>query len=141
MMMEPYHSKLMMNRFWVWVKVVQNLELHVNWRNLPVEYDRRGKYDSMQPRWQADAYGSRNPVPMLIGTGGWATFVASPWVQVDLRQKDMGIFVPWKPLEKDKIPQTEKNQDSDCRKGLPPADQVVPGLYDFFVFDAKQPER
>jgi len=57
----------------------------VNWRNLPVEYDRRGLYDSMQPRWQSDAYGSRNPVPMLIGTGGWASFVASPWVQVDLR--------------------------------------------------------
>ena len=34
----------------------------VDWRKLPVEYDRRGRYDSMQPRWQDDAYGSRNPL-------------------------------------------------------------------------------
>ncbi len=111
-----------------------------NWRNLPVEYDRRERYDSMQPRWQSDAYGSRNPAPMLIGTSGWAAFVASPWVQVDLRGKEDGMFIPWKPSDKDPVLQTEKNQWSSTTKGLPPVDNIVPGLYDFFVFDAKSPQ-
>jgi hypothetical protein len=111
----------------------------VNWRNLSVEYDRRGRYDSMQPRWQSDAYGSRNPVPLLIGTGGWALFVAAPWVQVDLQKKDYGILVPWKPSEKDLVLQTEKNQWVSTAKGLPPIDETIPGLYDFFVFDATDP--
>jgi hypothetical protein len=40
------------------------------WREQPVQFDRRGRLDTMQPRWQADMYGSRNPVAMLLGTGG-----------------------------------------------------------------------
>ena len=111
----------------------------INWRSLAVEYDRRGRYDSMQPRWQRDAYGSRNPVPMLIGTGGWAIFVASPWVHADLRNQDKGVFIPWKPDEKDLVPQTEKNQGITAGKGLPPVSEIIPGLYDFFVFDATDP--
>ena len=61
-----------------------------NWRNQPIQFDHRGKIDSMQPRWQSDAYGSRNPVAMLIGTEGWGLFVASPWVHVDLEKKGEG---------------------------------------------------
>src|SRR5262245_46797215 len=34
-----------------------------NFRTLPIEFDRRGRLEDMQPRWQSDAYGSRNPVP------------------------------------------------------------------------------
>ena len=49
------------------------------WREHPVQFDRRGRLDAMQPRWQADMYGSRNPVAMLLGTGGWGLFVAAPW--------------------------------------------------------------
>ena len=94
-------------------------ESNIDWRNLAVEYDRRGKYDSMQPRWQRDAYGSRNPVPMVIGTSGWASFVTSPWVDVDLQHREQGLFIPWKPGEKDNAPQTEKNQGLDRGKGLP----------------------
>jgi len=112
----------------------------VNWRNHSVEYDRSGRYDSMVPRWQRDAYGSRNPVPMVIGTSGWAAFVASPWVQVDLRGKNNGVFIPRKNSEQDKLIQTEQNQWASTAKGLPPLDQVVPGLFDFFVFDASNPE-
>jgi alpha-glucosidase/alpha-D-xyloside xylohydrolase len=93
----------------------------------------------MQPRWQSDAYGSRNPVPMLIGTGGWAIFVAAPWVQVDLRDNDKGNFIPWRPGAKEITPQTEKNQGLNAGKGLPPADKMIPGLYDFFIFDARDP--
>ena len=113
----------------------------VNWRNLPVEYDRRGRYHKMQPRWQADAYGSRNPVAMLIGTEGWAIFVSAPWVEVDLQNKDRGIFNPWKPAGIDSIPQTEKNQGLNQGKGLPPIDKIVPGLFDLFVFDAHDPSQ
>src|SRR5262249_43735215 len=31
------------------------------WRSQAVQFDRRGQLDSMQPRWQSDMYGSRNP--------------------------------------------------------------------------------
>jgi alpha-glucosidase (family GH31 glycosyl hydrolase) len=114
-------------------------EKGINWRNLDVQYDRRGAYDSMQPRWQSDAYGSRNPAAMLIQPASWGIFVASPWVEVDLRDKTHGFFIPWKPAGKENIPQTEKNQGLNLGKGLPPIDKIVPGLYDFFVFDAHSP--
>lgn len=112
-----------------------------DWRNQKVQFDRRASYDSMQPCWQADMYGSRNPVPLVIGTEGWALFVAAPWVQVDLRKDSVGYFIPWKPTGKENIPQNEKNQQLDQGKGLPPIDQIVPGLFDFFVFDAHDPEQ
>ena len=111
----------------------------VDWRELPVQYDRRGVYDSMRPQWQSGAYGSRNPVPMVVGTDGWAIFVAAPWVEVDLTTKDKGFFIPWKPTDMDLIPQDEKNQNLNLAKGLPPVDKIIPGLYDFFVFDAHEP--
>ena len=94
----------------------------------------------MQPRWQADAYGSRNPVPMLIGTEGWGIFVATPWVQVDLTKNDLGIFKPWQPVEMNG-PQTQTNQNLNLGKGLPPSDRIIPGLYDLFVFDAHEPAK
>ena len=49
-----------------------------------VEFDRRGRLHRMRPRWQSNAYGSRNPVALLVGTEGWGLYVATPWVQVDL---------------------------------------------------------
>ena len=108
-----------------------------DWRSLPVQFDRRGQYDSMQPRWQSDAYGSRNPVAMLAGTGGWGIFVVSPWVQVDLRDKEQAAFIPWQPVVQQQ--QNQRNQQLNQGKGLPPSDSIVPGLYDFFVFDAHDP--
>lgn len=108
------------------------------WREQPIQYDRRGKVDSMQPRWQSDMYGSRNPVAMLVGTEGWGLFVATPWVHVDLTAKDKGKFMPWKAPEKI-VEQTERNQQLIAGKGLPPVDKIVPGLYDFFVFDTHDP--
>ena len=57
------------------------------WRSQAVQFDRRGQLDSMEPRWQADMYGSRNPAAMLLGTGGWGLFVTTPWVQVDMRRE------------------------------------------------------
>jgi len=110
-----------------------------NWRQAPVEFDRRGRLHAMQPRWQGDAYGSRNPVPMLIGTAGWALFVATPWGQFDLRAPDHGVFSPWKPTPLDTVVQNQHNQQLALAKGLPPARSVVPGLYDLIVFDAHDP--
>lgn len=109
-----------------------------NWRQLPVEFDRRGRLHRMLPRWQGDAYGSRNPVPLLVGTGGWALFVASPWVQVDLQNKAQGSFIPTPSAGQDG-PQTQTNQHLNQGKGLPPASSFVPGLLDVFVFDAHDP--
>ena len=111
------------------------------WREQPVQFDRRGRLDTMQPRWQADMYGSRNPVAMLLGTGGWGLFVAAPWGQVDLRKADRGVFIPWKPSDAERVPQNERNQQQALAKGLPPPDAVVPGLFDVFVFDAADPAK
>jgi alpha-glucosidase (family GH31 glycosyl hydrolase) len=109
------------------------------WRDQPVQFDRRGALDTMEPRWQSDMYGSRNPAPMLLGTSGWGLFVATPWVQVDLREKDRGRFLPWKPTGATSVPQSERNQQQNLGKGLPPVDGIIAGLYDFFVFDAHDP--
>ena len=111
----------------------------IPWRTAPIEFDRRGRLQDMQPRWQGDSYGSRNPVALMIGTDGWALFVATPWGQVDLRSADHGIYLPWQPTAKDTVQQNEHNQQQAMAKGVPPAASVVPGLYDCIVFDAHQP--
>jgi len=113
----------------------------VPWRTAPVQFDRRGAIDSMQPRWQSDMYGSRNPVAMLVGTGGWALFVATPWVLVDMRDKEKGLFIPYKPGDPNGQPQTQSNQGLNSGKGVHPIDKMVPGLYDLFVFDAHEPSK
>jgi alpha-glucosidase/alpha-D-xyloside xylohydrolase len=111
------------------------------WREQPVQFDRRGTLDTMEPRWQSDMYGSRNPVAMLLGTGGWGLFVAAPWVQVDLRRRNRGVFIPFTPTGKENAPQTERNQQQSLGKGIPPIDQMIAGLYDVFIFDAHDPAR
>ncbi|HEY9227147.1 MAG TPA: TIM-barrel domain-containing protein [Gemmatimonadaceae bacterium] len=109
------------------------------WRTQPIQYDRRGRLDTMEPRWQSDAYGSRNPVATLVGTSGWALFVPTPWGQIDLRDKTRGVLIPWKPTSRDSTPQNERNQQQAQGKGLPPVDHVVRGVFDAFVFDASDP--
>ncbi|MFW5947898.1 MAG: TIM-barrel domain-containing protein, partial [Gemmatimonadota bacterium] len=109
-----------------------------DWREQAVEYDRRGRYHEMAPRWQSDMYGSRNPVAMLVGTGGWGLFVAQPWVEVDLRDEARGAFVPWAPPPGAGA-QDRRNQHEQLGKGRHPVDRIVPGLYDVFVFDGRDP--
>ena len=55
--------------------------------------------------------------------------------------KAMGIFIPWKPTNGDSVPQTQKNQGLNQGKGIHPVEKIVPGLYDFFVFDAHDPAQ
>jgi alpha-glucosidase (family GH31 glycosyl hydrolase) len=112
-----------------------------DWRNLPVEYDRRGLYHDMKPRWQSDAYGTRNPAPMLVGTDGWAMFVAAPWVEVDLKNKDQGLIIPLIPPVGGFVQQSVVGQSASLGKGIPPSDKFIPGLYDIFVFDAHNPSE
>ncbi|MFB3853818.1 MAG: TIM-barrel domain-containing protein [Vicinamibacterales bacterium] len=109
------------------------------WRSQRVQFDRRGTLDRMEPRWQSDMYGSRNPSPMLVGTGGWALFVGAPWVQVDLRDPERGRFIPVKAPAAGAAPQDQRNQQQNLGKGLPPPAAVVDGVVDFFVFDAADP--
>lgn len=104
-----------------------------------IEFDRRGRLHEMIPRWQRGLYGSRNPVPMMIGTSGWGLFVPTPWGRIDLREEDRGTYIPIPRTFIDSKPQTRENQYSDLGKGLPPLDQMVPGVYDVFVFDAGEP--
>jgi len=110
-----------------------------NWREQPIEFDRRGRLFQMQPRWQSNAYGSRNPVAMLVGTAGWALFVPTPWGQVDLRNANHGTLIPWQPTDSDRVVQTEKTQGQSRGKGKPPVTRQIPGLFDLFVFDAHDP--
>ena len=67
---------------------------NVDWRELPIEFDRRGRFHNMHPRWQANAYGSRNPVAFMVGTGGWGLFIATPWGQINLEDEEEGVFKP-----------------------------------------------
>jgi alpha-glucosidase/alpha-D-xyloside xylohydrolase len=78
-------------------------------------FDRRGRLDTMRPAWGSGTLGSRNPVALLIGTTGWGIYVAAPWVRVDLRAPDRGIFIPDDP------------------------NAAAPGAFDAFVFDAHDP--
>jgi len=110
----------------------------VAWRTAPVQYDRNGSYDSMTPRWQSDAYGSRNPVGLMIGTDGWALLVATPWGRIDLRDTRHGTFTPEDRRASNTI-QNAANQGLNQGKGLPPADTYQKGVLDLLVFDAHEP--
>ncbi len=110
-----------------------------DWRNETIEFDRRGRYHNMEPRWQANAYGSRNPVPLLIGTGGWALYVAAPWVEVDLRNPGFGYFIPREREDSLARQQNQRDQQKNLGKGLPPFGKFPKGYFDIYVFDAHNP--
>ena len=103
-----------------------------NWRSEKIEFDRKGRLHKMEPRWQANAYGSRNPVAMLAGTGGWGLYIVSPWGQFDLRDSEIGIFIPVQTLDLKLEQQTQKNQQQTSGKGLPPPDSELDGVFDIF---------
>jgi alpha-glucosidase (family GH31 glycosyl hydrolase) len=101
---------------------------------LGVQFDRRGRLDGMRPGWGSGTLGSRNPVAVLVGTDGWGLFVASPWVQVDLRDPAKGVFIPT-----DNVRPTAGVDKADLKDG---GKQPVPAEsqpFDVFVFDAGVP--
>ncbi|HET7564401.1 MAG TPA: TIM-barrel domain-containing protein, partial [Gemmatimonadaceae bacterium] len=117
-----------------------------DWETAPIEFDRRGRFFEMRPRWQSGAYGSRNPVPLLVGTAGWGLFVATPWVQVDLRNADRGAFIPWHRPAKPSVAMDDTTRAARRARGAytaqvqgrPPASQPT-DVFDAFVFDAHDP--
>ncbi len=99
-----------------------------------VQFDRRGKLDVMRPGWGSGTLGSRNPVAVLVGTAGWGLFVASPWVQVDLRDPVKGVFIPTNNAT------PTAGVDNPAPRG--DGGQSVPAeaqAFDIFVFDAGEP--
>jgi len=110
-----------------------------DWRTEPIEFDRRGRFFNMHPRWRSGAYGARNPVALMIGTSGWGLFVATPWGRIDLEDEDYGIFIPRSRTSLNSTPQDRHEQHADRGQGIPPLENMVPGLYDVFVFDAHEP--
>ena len=112
-----------------------------DWRtDHEIELDRRGRLHEMRPRWQSNAYGSRNPVALLIGTEGWGLYVATPWVQVDLRDEGRGTFIPWQRPEPPAPDASTEDRRAYIREtqGRPPASQPT-DVFDVFVFDASDP--
>src|SRR6516225_5521238 len=98
------------------------------------QFDRRGKLDAMRPGWGSGTLGSRNPVAVLVGTDGWGLFVASPWVQVDLRNPARGVFIP----TNDVTPTAGVDKPTPPGDGKQPAPAEAQGI-DIFVFDAGEP--
>jgi alpha-glucosidase (family GH31 glycosyl hydrolase) len=103
-------------------------------RPMGVQFDRRGRLDVMRPGWGSGTLGSRNPVAVLVGTAGWGLFVASPWVQVDLRDPAEGVLIPT-----DNVTPTA-GVDGPAPPGG--GGQSVPAQargFDIFIFDAGKP--
>ena len=88
------------------------------WQDDKVEFDRRGRAHVLQPRYDTKAYGSRSPVALLAGTGGWGLFVATPWGDIDLTSKETGTFTPAAPIEPGTV--VSRRQQRQGRIGLPP---------------------
>jgi alpha-glucosidase len=72
-------------------------ELHFNVGDGPLlglgqggpQFDRRGASDEMtsgQGGYHLGTHGARVPIPLLIGTAGWALFIPSPLGEFDLRE-------------------------------------------------------
>ena len=108
------------------------------WQDDKVEFDRRGRAHVLQPRYDTMAYGSRNPVALLAGTGGWGLFVAAPWGDIDLTSKETGTFTPAVPIEPGTV--VSRRQQRRGRIGLPPPGWKT-DVYDVFVFDAHEPAK
>lgn len=105
-----------------------------------VQFDRRGRLDVMRPGWGSGTLGSRNPVAVLAGTDGWGLFVASPWVQVDLRDLAKGVFIPTNNVRP--TAGVDNAAPQGGRGGAAPTPPPVPAEsqgFDVFVFDATVP--
>ena len=124
-----------------WAKAVRDPRAGTPWREQPVQFDRRGALDTMEPRWQSDMYGSRNP------GGGAVRHVRLGPVRGDAlgagrsprrgsrRVPAVAAAAPTRPADR-------AEPAADRRQG-PAAggSSTSPGLYDVFVFDAPRSDR
>jgi alpha-glucosidase/alpha-D-xyloside xylohydrolase len=104
-----------------------------------VQFDRRGKLDVMRPGWGSGTLGSRNPVAVLVGTDGWGLFVASPWVQVDLRDPARGAFIPTNDVSPTAGVDNPAPRDGRGGAATPATQPAASQGFDVFVFDASVP--
>jgi len=108
-----------------------------SWRTDKIELDRRGRSHPMTPWYGTGTYGSNNPVPLMIGTGGWGMFIPTPSGTIDLSDSETGTFIPADPIPKGTV--VSRKQQRKGRIGLPPPEYFIPGSYDVFVFDTENP--
>ena len=108
-----------------------------SWRTDKIELDRRGRSHPMTPWYGTGTYGSNNPVPLMVGTGGWGMFIPTPSGTIDLSDSETGTFIPADPIPKDTV--VSRKQQRKGRIGLPPPEYFIPGTYDVFVFDTRNP--
>ena len=108
-----------------------------SWRTDKIELDRRGRSHPMTPWYGTGTYGSNNPVPLMVGTGGWGMFIPTPSGTIDLSDSETGSFIPADPIAKGTV--VSRRQQRKGRIGLPPPEYFIPGTYDVFVFDTQNP--
>ena len=108
-----------------------------SWRTDKIELDRRGRSHPMTPWYGTGTYGSNNPVPLMVGTGGWGMFIPTPSGTIDLSDSETGSFIPAEPIAKGTV--VSRRQQRKGRIGLPPPEYFIPGSYDVFVFDTENP--
>ena len=108
-----------------------------SWRTDKIELDRRGRSHPMTPWYGTGTYGSNNPVPLMVGTGGWGMFIPTPSGTIDLSDSETGSFIPADPIAKGTV--VSRRQQRKGRIGLPPPEYFIPGTYDVFVFDTHNP--
>ena len=108
-----------------------------SWRTDKIELDRRGRSHPMTPWYGTGTYGSNNPVPLMVGTGGWGMFIPAPSGTIDLSDSETGSLIPAEPIAKGTV--VSRRQQRKGRIGLPPPEYFIPGTYDVFVFDTQNP--
>jgi alpha-glucosidase/alpha-D-xyloside xylohydrolase len=108
-----------------------------SWRADKIELDRRGRLHPMTPWYGTGTYGSYNPVPLMVGTAGWGLFIPTPWGAIDLSDSETGKFIPADPIPPGTV--VTRGQQRRGRIGMPPPEYFIPGTYDVFVFDARDP--
>jgi hypothetical protein len=95
-----------------------------------LQFDRRGALDPMVPRWQAQVYGSRNPVALLVGTAGCSSSRRPGWrLTCPTRsaayscpgngRRTPAAAVPWPRSREGRRPPATPRESSICLSSMP----------------------
>ncbi|MCP4759264.1 MAG: hypothetical protein GY876_07385, partial [Planctomycetes bacterium] len=74
---------------------------------------------------------------LMVGTAGWGLFIPTPWGAIDLSDSVTGTFIPADPIPPGTV--VTRGEQRKGRIGMPPPEFFIPGTYDVFVFDARDP--